>query len=163
MKTKKSKIFLFLLIAVVAIPLIAKTYPHDGAGVSVTIPNGWNVDGDEDSLHASSKSGEVAISFVILPYGSANVAMNNAQKELGKTFKGYTSSQKPEPITWNGMKGFYTEGDGSIDGVPMHVDTAILKSPKGKVVMILGAAAKRSFDKYEKQITGILKSLKPIR
>jgi predicted Zn-dependent protease len=162
MKTIKSKIFLLLLIIAVAIPIFAKTYPHDGAGVSVTIPDGWEVDGDEDSLHASSKSGEVAISFVILPYGTANAAMNNVQKELGKTFKGYKTTQKSEPITWNGMKGFYTEGDGSVDGVPMHVDTAILKSPTGKVVMVLGAAAKRSFDKYEKQITGILKSLKPL-
>ncbi|MCC5813968.1 MAG: hypothetical protein JJT78_04370 [Leptospira sp.] len=163
MKTIKNKLFLFLLIPALAIPLIAKTYPHPGAGVSVTIPNGWDVDGDEDSLHASSKSGEVAISFVILPYGSADMAIKEANKELGKTFKGYKSSQKAEKINWNGMNGYYTEGDGSIDGIPMHVDTAVLKTPKGKVVMILGAAAKRSFSKYEKQITSILKSLKPLK
>lgn len=163
MKTIKSKIFLFLLIPALAIPLIAKTYPHPGAGVSVTIPNNWDVDGDEDSLHASSKSGEVSVSFVVLPYGSKEIAIKESRKELSKTFKGYKQTQKPSPITWNGMQGYYTEGDGSIDGIMLHIDTAFLTTPTGKVVMVMGAATKRSFSKYEPQITQILKSLKPTR
>lgn len=141
----------------------AKTYPHQGAKVSVNVPSSWKVDGDDSSLTAESKDGAAALMFMVLEAESLDAALEGLDQELSKIITNFKEDGEPSEVSVRGMPGVAVDGEGTIEGKRAKIGLLVLKSPSGKAVLVLGAVEKSKWSKHKKVIERILKSLKPIK
>lgn len=156
------RVALFVLMVVCVFSLNAKTYPHDGAGVKVDIPNDWSVTGDEDHLHAVSPSQTIVFDFEVFNGSDANAVKVEAKKFIASELTDVKYSSSFKPTTHNGMPATMSEGDGYVNGEKYHFGAYVVKTPKNKSVLLLVFAADATYRGYAKQINGIFSSFKKI-
>ncbi|MFT7621716.1 MAG: putative Zn-dependent protease [Myxococcota bacterium] len=160
-----TRVLILAALAAMLIPATssARTYPHETAKVEVTIPDAWKVEADDDVLSATSADEMLGLVFTVLPAAAIDEALDQLDKELASFITDMEPDGKPSEVTINGMKGITIDGKGKIEGVAMDIGLMILEAPSGKVVMVLGFAAKGTMDKHERAVQGIFKSLKPTK
>jgi predicted Zn-dependent protease len=142
---------------------MAKTYPHAEAKVEVTIPDNWKVEGDGDTLTATSADETLGLIFTVLEAKDVDSVLEGLDKELESFIKDLRPKKDAAVVTINRMKGMTIDAEGKIEGVPMDIGMMILEAPSGKVVMVLGFAAKGTMGKHEPAVQAIFTSLKPTK
>lgn len=167
-KENLMKKLVVLVVLVMAISLtfgnaFAAVFPHEEAKVEITIPDTWKVEPKGDELHAEVK-GETAADDLILIFsivkGEDLVAtIESSTKELEKQF-GELKTEKTTEIELNGMK-TYCEDCKSADG-KYSVSLAMIQTPANKFMLVYYAASPEAEKKYEKDVTDILQSIKPL-
>jgi len=74
-----------------------------------------------------------------------------------------TARGDPEQTEINGMKAIAIDGKGKAEGQPVDVSIAVIATPAGKALVIVGLAQSRKLKKHEKTVTKILASIKPAK
>ena len=155
------KLLLVGVALVFAGALSAKNYPHSDAGVQVNIPGNWKVTGDEHSLSASTKDDLAHLYFIVMPAESMEADLNSLDAELAKVVQGLTHGEA-EKTELNGMEAIHVDGHGTVEGHGVEVGVMVVKSPTGKIVLVLGMIADEGAKKHHNALVKILKSLKPL-
>jgi predicted Zn-dependent protease len=158
---KKLPLALLFALMLPASLAMAKTYPHDGAKVSITIPDSWKVEPSEDSLTAKAPDETVFLSFIVMEAADVDKAAAELDKELDKVMKNVNVG-KGEEMTINGMKAYFAEGSGEVDGNKVDIGVVVIATKSGKILLGLGFGAAGKYDKHQKDITSIFQSIKPI-
>ncbi len=158
---KKLSLALFLTILLPASLASAKTYPHDEAKVSITIPDSWKVETDSNNLTAKTTDESAFLSFLILDAGDVDKATAEIDKELDKVMKNVDVKPGKE-LTINGMKSYIAEGTGEVDGAKVDIGVVVLSTKSGKILLGLGFGAIGKYETHQDEITGIFNSIKPI-
>lgn len=156
-----NKLVIGLLVLVPALAL-AKTYPHGDAKVSITIPDSWKVETEENSLTANSPDESVVLLFMVVEATDTDEALKALDKELDKVVKNVKTDGKPEEITVNGMKGVVIDGTGKVDGQKVDLGLLVLSTKSGKVLFGLGFGETGKYKKHEADVEKIFKSIKPL-
>lgn len=153
------------LVAIIAAAgsLSAKQYPHEEAGVSVNVPNNWDVDGDNDSLEASSPDEMTFLFFQVLEAKNFEAAMQELVSSIQEEVDNFQPDGKLEERNLNGMNALVGDATGKIEGTPVELGVVIVESPSGKYIMVFGLTAAPDNNPYKKQVMQIMNSLKPIK
>lgn len=158
----KKLLTLFTALIVVT-ALSAKDYPNPAAGVTVSIPNNWNVEMDEGFLEAMSPNEAVALLFFELEADDVDSALEELEGVVDEMVDELTEEGEPEEFSHNGMEGVYADAAGTIEGEPVSLGLMMLKSPKGKMILILGLSADNEItDKDDAALEKIFESLRPL-
>jgi hypothetical protein len=67
-----------------------------------------------------------------------------------------------EEISVHGMKGALVEGKGTVDGQKVDLGVLILMTKAGKVLLGVGVGATGMYEKHEKDVDQIFKSITPL-
>ena len=152
-----------------ALPLLAEAatlkFPSDAPIASVTIPDSWAPKETDSGIDATSDDSAIYFSIDVADEKSTDKVVSDAIDFLTKSgVKIDPATQKDEgDSTINGMKmstlGWQgTDNDGAVD-----VELAFLSPAPGKLLVVTYWGSKDTGSKHDKELTGILSSLVPVK
>ena len=154
---------LFVLVALTCLApaaSFADTATHEDAGVSVWTPDDWKSDIDDATKIVTSPDEEVMIAFMVLEANELDAALELMEAELSKFIQNIEGEGEPEETEINGLKAIVAEGSGEVDGEEVELGLALIQTPKGKVLMVVGVGSEDGIEKHGAQIEKVLGSIK---
>lgn len=165
MKMTAKVLFSVLLVLLLAVSSVATAgdYSDPDSGVSISIPDTWAQKADEDMLMIGSPDEKIVVFFFDVDAAEAEKALDMLDA-LVKEHVEITKEGKPEEGELNGMKAMMIEAEGKAkeDGTPVEIGGAIVQSPTGKALILIGIGEPDSLKANEKELEAIFSSLKPI-
>lgn len=114
----------------------AGTYEHRNGGVSIWFPDNWRVTMDGDVLEAEAPTQDAFAQLLMLDVDSLQEAINAYEREMSGIMRNFRITSEGENIEWNGLKVYYVEGEGRIEGVDFDTSISLIQSNRGIVMMI---------------------------
>lgn len=140
-----------------------KDYPHEEAGVSVTIPDNWEVDDEEDDvLFAESPDEKVFLIFFVIDAND-----DEAENEIGKMLEEEitdieAAGEEKKTKLKGGFVATENEGTGVIEDIGKVQLGTLEFENNGKKILVVGAKSIEADSKFEGDIGKIIDSLKKI-
>jgi hypothetical protein len=131
---KFTLIFAILMIGSSIIP--AATYEHRKGGVSIWFPDNWSVTADGDVLEAEAPTQDAFAQLLMLDVNTLEQAVDVYMREMSDIMSNFRITSEGEDIEWNGLRIYYVEGEGRLQGVDMDTSVSLIQSNRGIVMMI---------------------------
>ena len=158
------KLLLGVLILVLGCMLVqGETFEHEEGGISIWFPDNWKIEDTENLLEAYSPDEEAFAHLLVLQdVNSLDAAVNAYVNELDKIVRNFRSnSGDGQELEMNGLKIFYIEGEGKVEGETVDVGVALIAS-RSAITMMVTFNTKRAAKKYARDFENIVKSLKAL-
>ncbi|MCO4763279.1 MAG: hypothetical protein KC502_17310 [Myxococcales bacterium] len=162
---KKSVVSLACLVLgllLVATSAQAKDYPHKPAGVTISIPGTWKVDGDDTTLSCVNKDESVGMFFAAVSGQKVEEAAREMKKVVTSAVKKLKMGKETEEKI-NGMPALIVDGKGVVEGKRVDVSAMLIHTPTGKFVLSFAIGKTGKWEKHTREVMGILKSLRPLK
>lgn len=142
----------------------AEVYPHDEAGVSVTIPDNWDVDTEEDNvLFAKSPDEKVFLIFFVIDAGDEEAGEAIAEM-IGEEISDIEDAgEEKETKLKGGFIATENASTGFIEDIGKVELGTLQFENNGKEILILGGLSSEAESKFEEDISKIIDSLKKIQ
>jgi hypothetical protein len=127
---------MFVVLMMGYIIVFAGTYEHKNGGVSIWFPDNWRVTMEGDVLEAEAPTQDAFAQLLMLDVDSLQQAINVYMKEMNGIMRNFRVTSEGENLEWNGLKVYYVEGEGRIEGVDMDTSVSLTQSNRGIVMMI---------------------------
>lgn len=165
MTLKKITVFTMLIAsAVFASTISAETYPHEEAGVSVEVPDAWDVDGDDTALEATSPDELTFLYFEVIDAKSLKDAVKEVKQSITEEVDNYKPNGKFYKEKINGLNALVLDSaTGEIEELPVEIGIMLVQSPTGKIVFVLGISAAKDDNKHKEAVPVIVNSIKPLK
>lgn len=137
-----------------------KTFTHEGAGVTFTLPAGWTAEPDGEQLTVSPADDSFAIVFWVTEAEDFDAAAKALGEELGKQIKNLKFDGEPKSDTHNGMDHASVTGSGQVDGKDIVFSADILEAKKPLIVLTLGSL--ENLQKHAADFSKLVKSIKKV-
>lgn len=142
-----------------AIAQDAKTFTHEGAGITFELPAGWKAEPDGEMVTVSPAEGGVALTFWV-PDDEDFDAAKSLGEELAKQIQDLKFDGEPKADKYNGMDHSAVSGTGKIEGKEIHFSADILEAKKTLIVLTIGST--ENFQKHSAEYSKLVKSIKRI-
>ncbi len=137
----------------------AKTFPNSEGGVEITVPDAWKDSVKNNVLQIESPDGYVTLFFDVLKDENFEDALKNTENNITSVL-GELVIEKTAKIILNGMNTFiedYKTKDGLV-----KVSVMLIFTPARKYMLCYYIGTEEADKKYEKELTEIAGSIKPI-
>lgn len=142
--------------------LVSEVHEYNAGGVSIWLPDSWDVATEEDTLRAKAPDGDMfTILQVIEDEETLDNAMDAYKDKLLLTFENFEATSDPEKSELNGMEVYYIKGSGEADEKIWTVDVAVLAANKAVVLFICSVEESRGSE-YEAVYNRIVQSINPL-
>lgn len=163
-KASASLLFLLLALGLPALGVAGTfSYPNTRSPLfSVTVPDSWKTQIENQILHAGPKDGTVYIGFVALDSGLSGDAVGDAVDKIVRKMVKDPSVDNEEQTQINGLTFHFFEGEGTQRGGsgPIKYGVAMF-SPNGETICVMiYFGAPNDIQRHEKRLTGIVKSIR---
>lgn len=159
----KKIILTILLVLIVPAFASAEVMKHAKAGVSIWMPDDWQKMAEDDMLEISSPDEEVFLMIGVLEASELEAALEEAEKEIEKVVTDIKEEGEPEEVEINGMPAVLSDAKGKVEGVDIELGAAIIKTPKNKVLLIIGIGTPKGTETHGESIEKIIGSVKPLK
>ncbi|HZH34720.1 MAG TPA: hypothetical protein VEX64_07765 [Pyrinomonadaceae bacterium] len=131
------------------------------AGITMTAPKGFKISKDGETTNLISPDDAFEVYFHVPKDGDYDKAIDDITTEIDDYIKDVKVTAKGENREINGMPAYLISGTGvdKEDGKNVAWDLIVLKTAK-KPVLIVSYADEGTSDKYDAQITDLVKSIK---
>lgn len=137
--------------------------PKGDAIATVTVPDKWKTEAEDDSLDIVSDDEEVYINIEALDYESVEGAVKEAMGYLQKNkVKVDPATAKKQAGEANGMKFENVDFDGTDEDGPCKISITVLGVTPKKALVLLYWASPEAEKKHEKELSAIQASIKPV-
>lgn len=135
-------------------------YPDKDPIFSISFPDSWTVEQEDQSVSASSKDEMVNMELLALDAEALSEAVEIAKESLEEEFEGLKFSEL-EKGELNGMSMIFLNAQAKVEGVKMAVNCCIF-APKGAdtFFMLFNVTPMEMLEKHEKAISKIMNSIK---
>lgn len=155
-----SAVLCVLLCGMFAPSLVADTKTHEASGVEIWIPDNWKCEEVEESLVCGDPDDEVALFFIVLPYGTLEAACDALDEECAKIIDNLETDDGEE-VELNGMRGYLVEGNGTVEGQRVEASVLALDVPKQDCVLLaFGMGVEGAAERHEETLAKILESIR---
>jgi predicted Zn-dependent protease len=137
----------------------AKTFTHEGAGVTFDVPAGWKAEPDGDQVTVSPAEGGVALTFWV-PDDEDFDAAKSLGEELAKQIQDLKFDGEPKSDKHNGMDHASVTGSGKVGGKEIVFSADILEAKKTLIVLSIGSM--ESIQKHAAEFSQLVKSIKRV-
>jgi hypothetical protein len=151
----------FVVVAALVAPAAAETIKIPDAALEVWYPERWNVERANGTVTITAPGDDVALSFVTVPGEKLDDALAALDAQLGRLATDIQSG-KPSETTINGMKAVVVDGKGKVKGRRVDLSVALVLRPGKKVMMMLGFVESSKLKSYERELTKIVTSMRPL-
>jgi predicted Zn-dependent protease len=138
----------------------AKTFTHEGAGVTFDVPAGWKAEADGEQLTVAPAGGGVSLVFWVPEEDDFDAAAKALGEELAKQIQELKFDGEPKADKHNGMDHASVSGSGKVGGKEIHFSADILEAKKTLIVLTFGTAD--NLEKHAAEYTQLVKSIKKI-
>ncbi|HEX8285108.1 MAG TPA: hypothetical protein VF588_17230 [Pyrinomonadaceae bacterium] len=138
----------------------AKTFTHEGAGVTFELPAGWKADPDGEQLTVSPAGGGVSLVFWVPEGDDFDEVTKALGEELAKQIQDLKFDGEPKSDKHNGMDHAAVTGSGKVGGKEIHFSADILEAKKTLIVLTFGSA--EGFEKHQADYVSLVKSIKRV-
>lgn len=138
----------------------AKTYTHEGAGVTFDLPAGWKAEADGEQLTVAPAGGGVSLVFWVPEEDDFDAAAKALGEELAKQIQELKFDGEPKADKHNGMDHASVSGSGKVGGKEIHFSADILEAKKTLIVLTFGTM--ENLEKHAAEYTQLVKSIKKI-
>jgi hypothetical protein len=135
-------------------------YPDKNPIFSISFPDGWKVETEDQSVSASSKDELVNMELIALEAEAISGAIDAAKESLEEELKGI-KFDKPEKGELNGMNAVFLNANVTLEGVKMAVNCCIFE-PKGAdtFFMLFNVIPLEALKEHGEDIGKVLNSIK---
>ncbi len=137
-----------------------KTFTHEGAGVTFTLPAGWTAEPDGEQLTVAPADESFAIVFWVTEAEDFDAAAKALGTELAKQIQNLKLDGEPKADTHNGMGHASVTGSGQVDGKEIVFSADILEAKKPLIVLTLGSL--ENLQKHAADFSKLVKSIKKV-
>lgn len=155
------KSFLGLILVLGTLLLMADTYEHRQAGISIWFPDSWSVKTDEGLLEASAPGDEVYFQLLVLDVDDLDEAADVYGEMLDGLVEDYRKVAELDNHQVNGLSVFFEDGVGTVDGVEKSLSVGVIQAPDA-VVMTVAFCAMQNVERHSGNIQKIARSIKAI-
>ncbi|MEZ4380130.1 MAG: hypothetical protein R3A79_02190 [Nannocystaceae bacterium] len=141
-------------------PATERMIAHPSAPVTVTIPLTWTESADEGALTLTSADDEVIMIMIAIPAKNLEESLEVLNEELGAIVKD-AEIKAVEETEVGGMTAMVADGVGKVDGQPVNVGLMLLRTPDGKILLIVGLALEDASEQATRETAEVLESLRP--
>jgi predicted Zn-dependent protease len=138
----------------------AKTFTHEGAGVTFDVPAGWKAEADGGQVTVSPTGGGVSLVFWVPEADDFDEAAKALGEELAKQIQELKFDGEPKADKHNGMDHAAVSGTGKVGGKEIHFSADILEAKKTLIVLTFGTAD--NLQKYAEGYSQLVKSIKRV-
>lgn len=135
-------------------------YTAEEAGISVTIPAGWQQGENNGTVVAGPADGTVAVLFHV----PDDATMDNIGTQVEELLKGMIEDPKPsgegKEEERNGMKAYSVQGTGTHEGKPCEWMVDFIANKKVLMVVYVGETA--GIEKNQATLAEMIASIKPV-
>lgn len=135
-------------------------YTHQQAGVKFELPKGWKAEPDGEVITVSTPDDSLQMVFWVPEEANFDAAVNELDKELGKTIKNIKTTGNGKKDTHNGMPHFGQSGTGDVEGTTIEWSVDVLGAKKP--VIILTFAAPGVWEKHAESAAKFIASIKKV-
>lgn len=144
-------------------PAQAGWLTHEAAGVKVNVPDDWQQSpaGEEGMMIVAPKDDSLMVMFWVVEGEDLEAILTAFEPEFKKlvTDIKYTT-EKPKDIEINGMKAFYMDGSGKIEGAPADWEIAVVMAAKPLIMISL--AKKGAFTTHQEALSKMVNSMQAL-
>lgn len=137
-----------------------RSYTHEQAGVTFELPQGWKAAPDGEVITVSTPDDSLSMVFWVPDEANFDAAVNELDKELGKTIKNIKTTGNGKKDTHNGMPHFGQSGTGEVEGTTIEWSVDVLGAKKP--VIILTFAAPGVWEKHAEDAAKFIASIKKV-
>lgn len=135
-------------------------YTHAEGGIQFELPAGWKATPEGDHMTLSTPDSSLSVVLWVPAEGDFQQAVDELDKELGKTIKNIKPSGEPRETTVGGMQTFSQSGTGDVEGNEIQWSVDIIKAKKP--VIALTFAAPGVWEKHQGEYQQFAKSIKKV-
>lgn len=136
----------------------ANVYTHAEGGIQFELPTGWKATPEGDHMTLSTQDNSLSVVLWVPAEGDFQQAVDELDKELGKTIKNIKPSGEPRETMVGGMQTFSQSGTGDVEGNEIQWSVDIIKAKKP--VIALTFAAPGIWEKHQGEYQQFAKSIK---
>jgi predicted small lipoprotein YifL/hydrogenase maturation factor len=140
-------------------PATERTILHPSAPVTVTIPLSWRHSVDEGALTLTSGADEVVMILIAIPAKNLEESLEVLNDELGAIVKNAEITAVEETEV-GGMAAMVADGVGKVDDQPVNVGLMLLRTPDGRILLIVGLALEDASEEASRETAEVLQSLR---
>lgn len=161
MKTSSLLCLVSLILAPLAGAEQVINYPAEKPIFSISFPDDWTVEGDDESVSASSKDEMANMELIALDAAELDGAIEMGKESLKEELKGIKFSGEPEKGELNGMKVIFLNGQVTIEGIKMAVNCCVFAPKKADTFfMLFNIIPLEALEKHGEDISKIINSVK---
>ena len=138
----------------------AKTFTHEGAGVTFDVPAGWTAEVEGEQVTVSPTAGGVSLVFWVPEEEDFDAAAKALGEELAKQIQELKFDGEPKADKHNGMDHAAVTGSGKVDGKEIHFSADILEAKKTLIVLTMGSM--EGLQKHSAEYSKLVKSIKRV-
>jgi predicted Zn-dependent protease len=138
----------------------AKTFTHEGAGVTFEVPAGWKAEAEGEQVTVSPAGGGVSLVFWVPEEDDFDAAAKALGEELAKQIQELKFDGEPKADKHNGMDHAAVSGSGKVDGKEIHFSADILEAKKTIIVLTFGTM--ENLQKHAAEYSQLVKSIKRV-
>ena len=147
-------------VAPAAVAQDARTFTHEGAGVTFDVPAGWKAEADGEQVTVSPTAGGVSLVFWVPEADDFDEAAKALGEELAKQIQELKFDGEPKADKHNGMDHAAVTGSGKVGGKEIHFSADILEAKKTLIVLTFGSA--EGFEKHQAGYVSLVKSIRKV-
>lgn len=135
-------------------------YPADDPFFTISFPDKWTIEGDDESLSAAPKDESVAVELIALAAEDFEAALDEAAAAIEDGFDN-VSYDDPQEGKVNEMDVLLINAEGAVDGQKLHISICLF-APEGAetIFMMFFFAPPDAFEAHGEELNGILQSIK---
>ncbi|MET0624154.1 MAG: hypothetical protein ABW250_14310 [Pyrinomonadaceae bacterium] len=141
-------------------PQNAKTFTHEGAGVTFEVPAGWEAEPDGEQVTVSPAEGGVSLVFWVPEEEDFDAASKALGEELAKQIQDLKFDGEPKADKHNGMDHAAVSGSGKVGGKEILFSADILEAKKTLIVLTMGSP--EGLQKHQAGYVSLVKSIKKV-
>ncbi|HEY0171627.1 MAG TPA: hypothetical protein VGB98_11440 [Pyrinomonadaceae bacterium] len=141
-------------------PQDAKTFTHEGAGVTFELPAGWEAEADGEQVTVSPAGGGVSLVFWVPEEEDFDAASKALGEELAKQIQDLKFDGEPKAGKHNGMDHAAVSGSGKVGGKEILFSADILEAKKTLIVLTMGSA--EGLEKHQAAYVSLVKSIRKV-
>ncbi len=136
------------------------SYPQDTPIFSITYPESWKVEAEEQTISAGRSDGTASSVLMALDAQDLEAAIDASVQALGESFGGFTADGDPQQAEVNGLGVVLMNGTGEVEGSgKVKVNVAIFTPDAEKFFMLLLFAPEGVTGENTAEINSLLQSI----
>lgn len=137
----------------------ARIFAHP-SGVRFAVATGWASEIDDDSMSLVSGDESAMLMFFIVDAADVEAALVGLRETLSGVVDDPRMGDGQEREL-NGLSAYAIRGTGQVKGTPVTLGIAVVETPSGRVLIVLGIADEDAPKATVRQIDETVKSIRP--
>jgi len=160
-RSRTARIIALAAGGLVATTALGKTRTHEDARVTIEVPDEWRVQSRDNSLTVTSPDETAAVTTLVIPGRPWREVLAGLERDLERQIQNLKMTGEAREATVNRLPRLERPARGTVGGRSVHLRLLVLKTPTGRLLVMVGLVAEDRRAAHEALLERILGSPAP--